>query len=131
MVPAIYVEGRGGLSVRADELQGYVDGVCRLLRSMGMVDDAAPAVHRPIRVHGDGNTDAGITVPCGGYLVGVRSVGDPVVEGEVVARVVDDATAPLADVVAPTAGVVMLLRRDARVTAGDTVCIVAPLEADA
>lgn len=130
-IPAIYVEGRGGLSVRADELQGYVDGVGRVLRSMGMVDDAAPAVHRPIRVHGDGNTDAGITAPCAGYLVVVHGIGDVVDAGEVVARVVDDAATPLADVTAPTTGVVMLLRRDARVTARDTVCIVAPLEADA
>lgn len=129
-IPAIYVEGRGGLSVRADELSGYVDGVCRVLHRLGMIDVAPPAARRPARVHGDGNTDGGITAPGSGYLVTHRAIGDTVARGEVIARVVDGAAGALADVVAPDAGVVMLLRRDARVAAGDTVCIVAPVEQD-
>lgn len=124
-IPAIYVEGQGGLSIRADELQGYVDGVRRVLHLLGMVADAPPAPHAPVCVHGDGNTDAGIMAPLAGYLVANHDVGDAVECGDVIARIVDVGAAPLADVVAPAAGIVMLLRRHALVAAGDTVCIVA------
>jgi predicted deacylase len=127
-IPAIYVEGHGGLSIRADELRGYVDGIRRVLHLFGMVADAPPVSHLPVRVHGDGNTDAGITAPLAGYLVANHDVGDAVGCGEVIAQIVDVGAAPIADVIAPVAGIVMLLRRDALVSAGDTVCIVAQPE---
>ena len=128
-IPAIYVEGHGGLSIRAGELHGYVDGVRRVLHLLGMVADAPPAAHRPVRVRGDGNTDMGITTALAGYLVTHREVGCAVGRGDVIAQVVDVDATLLGDVVAPTDGVVMLRRRDARVSAGDTVCIVAPPDA--
>lgn len=129
-IPAIYVEGRGGRSVRADELRGYIDGVRRVLLLLGMVAEAPIAPQQPVRVRGDGNTDAGITAPLAGYLVAHHDAGDAVEPGGVIARIVGLDATPLADVVAPSAGVVMLLRRDARVSAGDTVCIVAPADVD-
>jgi predicted deacylase len=124
-IPAIYVEGHGGLSIRADELQGYVDGVRRVLHLLGMIADAPPSAYPPVRVRGDGNTDAGIAAARAGYLVAQHEVGDRVEHGDVIASIVDLDATPLAAVVAPTAGVMMLLRRDARVSTGDTVCIVA------
>ena len=45
-IPAIYVEGHGGLSIRAGELQGYIDGVRRVLHLLGMLADAPPPSHR-------------------------------------------------------------------------------------
>ena len=127
-IPAIYVEGHGGLSIRAGELQGYVDGVMRVLHVLGMVAEAPRATHSPVRVRGDGDTDAGITAPADGYLVARHTAGDHVERGDVMAQVVGLDATPLADVVAPTAGSLMLLRRDARVRTGDTVGIVAPAD---
>jgi predicted deacylase len=124
-IPAIYVEGHGGRSIRADELQGYIDGVRRVLHLLGMLADAPPRSHHPVRVHGAGNTDAGILAPAAGYLVVSHRVGDAVRHGDVIARIVDVGGAHVDDVIAPSAGVVMLLRRDALVSGGDTVCIVA------
>jgi predicted deacylase len=124
-IPAIYVEGHGGLSVRDGELRGYVDGVRRVLHLLGMLADAPPRSHEPVRVRGAGNTDAGMAAMSAGYLVVCNRVGDAVRRGDVIARIVDVAGTDIADVVAPNAGVVMLLRRDALVSAGDTVCIVA------
>ncbi len=124
-IPAIYVEGHGGLSIRAGELQGYIDGVRRVIHLLGMLADAPPRSHEPARVRGAGNTDAGIVAPSAGYLVVCNRVGHAVRRGDVLARVVDEYGTDLATVIAPNAGVVMLLRRDARVSAGDTVCIVA------
>jgi predicted deacylase len=129
-IPAIYVEGHGGLSIRAHELRGYVDGVRRVLHLLGMVTDAPPVSHVPTRVHGDGRTDAGITAPVSGYLVSNHDVGEALRCGDVIAQIVDIGGAPLADVVAPAAGIVMLLRRDALVSEGDTVCIVAQPDDD-
>ena len=127
-IPAIYVEGHGGLSVRDGELMGYVDGVRRVLHLLGMLADAPPRSHEPVRVRGAGNTDAGMPAMSAGYLVVCNRVGDAVRCGDVIARIVDVAGTDIADVVAPNAGVVMLLRRDALVSAGDTVCIVAPAD---
>jgi len=129
-IPAIYVEGHGGRSIRDDELLGYIDGVRRVLHLLGMLADAPPRSHEPVRVRGAGNTDAGILAPSPGYLVVCKRVGDAVPLGDVIARIVDVAGTHRADVVAPNAGVVMLLRRDALVSAGDTVCIVASADDD-
>jgi predicted deacylase len=124
-IPAIYVEGHGGLSIRADELTGYIDGVLRVLHLLGMLADAPPKSHEPVRVSGAGNTDAGILAPAAGYVVVSHGVGDVVRRGDVLARIVDVDGTHLADVIAPNSGVVMLLRRDALVSAGDTLFIVA------
>lgn len=124
-IPAIYVEGHGGRSIRADDLQGYIDGVHRVLHLLGMVAHAPPRSHEPVRVRGAGDTDAGILAPSAGYLVLCNRVGDAVQRGDVIARIIDVVGTTLANVIAPNAGVLMLLRRDALVSAGDTVCIVA------
>jgi predicted deacylase len=125
-VPAIYVEGLGGLSIRAAELQGYIDGVRRVLHSLDMIAEAPPPPGPTLRVCGDGNTDDGIRAPIAGYVVAHHDVGDMVDVGDVIASIVDLDAAPLGEIVAATRGALMLLRRDARVSAGDTVCIVAP-----
>lgn len=124
-IPSIYVEGHGGLAVRSTDLAGYLDGVRRVLAELGMLTDAPVATHRPVAVRGDGNTDAGITAPVGGYLVTACRTGQHVAAGTLIAEVVDLARSPQGSVVAPHEGYVMLLRRDARVAAGDTVCIIA------
>lgn len=124
-VPAIYVEGHGGRSVLATELDDYVDGVRRVLHLLGMIADAPTPTRRPIHVHGDGNTDAGITAPTSGFVIQRTSAGSLLTRNEPIASIVDEDGRTITEIVAPTDGHVMLLRRDARVTVGDTVCIVA------
>ena len=124
-IPAIYVEGHGGRSIRASDLQGYLDGVRRVLHGLGMLIESPSPSNTPVHVLGDGNTDAGIAAPATGYLVVDCRVGDLVSCGDVIATIIDVEGAPLAPIVAPHAGFVMLLRRDARVSAGDTACILA------
>jgi predicted deacylase len=124
-IPAIYVESRGGLTVRADDLSAYVDGVRRVLHALGMLAHAPAALHRPVSVRGDGDTDAGIVAPVDGYLVVHCDVGAYLRSGELIATILQPDATPAAAVTAPHDGFVMLLRRDARVARGDTVCIVA------
>lgn len=137
-IPSIYVEGRGGGQVRKRDLDCYVEGVLRILHDLGMVDpgSAAPAwvraagertdpPPRPVVVRGDGDTDGGITADVDGYLVTVAEVGQPVTAGTTLAEVVDGDGGTVATVSSPRDGVVMLLRRRSRITAGDTLAIVA------
>lgn len=130
-IPAIYAESLGGLSVRAAELQAYLDGVRRVLHLLGMVSSAPLPPMSPVAVRGDGNTDAGLVATAAGYLVVECEVGHRVAAGERLATVIDIDGSHLAHIDAPCDGHVMLLRRDARVGAGDTVCIVAALDPDA
>lgn len=124
-IPAIYVESHGGLSIRADDLLGYLGGVRRVLHMLGMLADAPAASHSLVRVWGDGDTDAGIVASTGGYLVTHRSAGARVWRGDLVAEIVQPDGAPATQILAPHDGFVMLVRRDARVSSGDTVYIMA------
>jgi predicted deacylase len=76
-------------------------------------------------VRGDGDTDAGIVAPASGYLVAHCRGGTAVTSGQLIAIIVQVDGTPTAEIRAPHNGFVMLLRRDARVSTGDTVCIVA------
>jgi|HigsolmetaAR206D_1030411.scaffolds.fasta_scaffold01414_5 predicted deacylase len=123
-VPSIYVEGHGGGQVRRRDLDCYVDGVLRVLHHLGMTA-AAPAASASVVVRGDGDTDGGIVAAAGGYLVTAVEVGEQVAAGDPLGEIVDGYGTPLATVSSPHDGVVMLLRRRARVAPGDTVAIVA------
>ena len=124
-IPAIYVEGHGGRSIRRADFQGYLDGVRRVLHDLKMVTDAPPATYTTINVQGDGNTDEGMAAPIDGYMVTRVGSGEYVTEECIIADIVDIDGAVLTTVRAERAGYIMLLRRDAHVTAGVTICIVA------
>lgn len=124
-VPAVYVEGHGGGQVRGADLDGYVDGVLRVLHHLGMVDDAPPSSAPSVTVRGDGDTDGGVEAAVGGYLVTAVDVGYPVRAGEALGSIVDEEGRTLTHVESPRDGVVMLVRRRARVSVGDTLAIVA------
>ncbi len=127
-IPSIYVEGRGGGQVRWHDLSCYIDGVARVMKSLGMID-AAPEGYRSVVVTGDGNTDEGIPAPTTGYFVTAVHVGDDVERNALIGEILDEEGQSTSRVLAPTAGVVMLLRRRARVRVGEITAIVAPREA--
>lgn len=122
-IPSIYVEGRGGGQIRLEDLHAYRDGVLRVLAHLGMIDHAPPAGPTLV-VTGDGNTDEGLMAPCPGYFVMACDVGDRLSAGQLIGSIIDDDAQTLADILADQDCVVMLLRRGARVTTGDTLAIV-------
>ncbi|NJC72948.1 hypothetical protein HC031_24990 [Planosporangium thailandense] len=129
-IPSIYVEGRGGGQVRHADLTCYVGGVLRVLRHLGMIDEApAPAQPAPVRVHGDGDTDGGIEAGAAGYFVTAVEVGDSVSGGALLGALLDEHGEQVADARSPHDGVVMLLRRHSRTEVGDTLAIVATVTA--
>ena len=124
-IPAIYVEGHGGRSIRKTDLDGYTAGVRRVLQDLKMLPTAPRAARDTIRVAGDGNTDAGSVASESGYLVTRVKVGDLVSNGDVIAEIIDISGVVLSSLLAVQNSYVMLLRRDARVHVGDTICITA------
>lgn len=124
-IPAIYVEGHGGRSIRRTDFQGYLDGVRRVLHDLNMVKDAPPATYQTTNVRGDGNTDAGMAAPIDGYMITRVVAGEYVTRESIIADIVDINGDILSTVRAERDGYTMLLRRDAHVKAGDTICIVA------
>ena len=124
-IPAIYVEGHGGRSIRKTDLDGYTAGVRRVLQDLKMIPTAPRVARDTIRVAGDGNTDAGLVASESGYLVTHVNVGDQVSNGDVIAEIIDISGVVLSSLHAVQNSYVMLLRRDARVHVGDTICITA------
>ena len=124
-IPAIYVEGHGGRSIRKTDLDGYTAGVRRVLQDLKMIPTAPRVARDTIRVAGDGNTDAGLVASESGYLVTRVNVGDLVSNGDVIAEIIDISGVILSTLLAVQNSYVMLLRRDARVHVGDTICITA------
>ena len=124
-IPAIYVEGHGGRSIRKTDLDGYTAGVRRVLQDLKMIPTAPRVARDTIRVAGDGNTDAGLVASESGYLVTRVNVGDLVSNGDVIAEIIDISGVVLSSLLAVQNSYVMLLRRDARVHVGDTICITA------
>jgi len=124
-IPAIYIEGHGGRSIRKTDLDGYTAGVRRVLQALNMVQIAPQTTGDTTQVTGSGNTDAGLVASDDGYLVTRVHVGDLVPSGEVIAEIIDITGVVLSTLYATQTSYIMLLRRDARVIAGDTICITA------
>jgi predicted deacylase len=124
-IPAIYVEGHGGRSIKKTDLDGYTAGVRRVLQDLKMLSAAPNTTHDSIQVFGDGNTDAGLVTTIDGYLVTRVKVGDRVSTGEVIAEIIDISSVVLMTLYATQTCYIMLFRRDAKVSTGDTICITA------
>ncbi|CAB4331965.1 unannotated protein [freshwater metagenome] len=126
-IPSIYVEGRGGGQVRATELDCYVEGVLRILKSLTMINDAPIAKSASVVVEGDGNTDEGIVAHSAGYYITHGQVGEKIAQGTLLGEIVDSRGKVLEAIKSPQSGVIMLLRRKTEVEVSDTLAIVAQL----
>lgn len=128
-IPAIYVEGRGGGQIRKVDLDHYVAGLIAVMRHLDMFPGASePTPSQPlptVRVSGDGNTDGGLTSGAEGYCATAVSVGQRVERHDLLAEIWTDTGQLVAEVRAPYAGRVMLLKRRSRVQPGDGIAIIA------
>ncbi|UWP79995.1 succinylglutamate desuccinylase/aspartoacylase family protein [Dactylosporangium fulvum] len=127
-VAAIYVEGSGGAALRRSEVDGYTDGVLRVLGQLGVAaDPPAPAPVRRVVQGGDGDVDASVSAAVAGWCVTAVTAGDVVAAGTLVAEIVDEAGRVVQPVRAPRDGIVMMLRRTAVVAPGDGIAMLGPV----
>ena len=128
-VPALYVEGTGGGGLRGSDVDAYVTGLRRLLALLEMTDERFAAPEPPLVIaEGDGNVDSSLTCDVAGLCVTRTSVGAVVVEGTLLADIVDERGAVAEQVRSPVAGRVMMLRRTAPVVPGEGIAMLAPAE---
>lgn len=131
-VPSFYVESAGSGRVLLEQQKDYVDGLLRVMRHLGMTDDAPAARHRSVVVRSEGNTDPGgagrdgmVVASAGGYYLQRVNAGDYVDEGDLLGELHDDRGRILDAVVSPREGIVMMARTDSRVSTDDALAIVA------
>jgi predicted deacylase len=129
-IPSIYAEAAGGGALTAAHVTAYVDGVVRVLSSLGMLTNAPDqGTEPPLRLHGEGNLDVpAMIAPFDGVCETHVAPLDAVTPGQLVAVVTDPASGIRAEVRSPSPGVVVLARRGARVTRSENLVVLA--EAD-
>lgn len=131
-VPSMYVEGSGGGGLRGRDLDGYIGGVWRVMAAMGMVDGVPSRFAEPARgaieIHGGtGDVDASLATQTGGFCVTRARPGDVVRGGSLIAEILDDCGTVVEKICASKDGTLMLVRRRARVTAGDGIAMLGPV----
>lgn len=126
-VPAIYLECGGGGEVRSVDTDSYLNGLKNIMIELAMLEGETilPDMRRIITDAG-GNTDQAITSSVSGVVVTHVTVGDIVQKGDLLCDVYDDQGQVNATIEAPINGIVMLLRRTARIEKNDVVAMLAP-----
>jgi predicted deacylase len=131
-IPGMYVECGGGGGIRQADLDAYVTGVLSVMAELGMMP-ALPrgaALPAPRWVRGSGDLDAGVRSSRAGLFAATAVAGELVPEGGEVGRLFGCQGQLLEVVRAPHEGVLMFLRRRARITSGDVLFVQAtPCEA--
>ena len=115
----------GGVALPRDALDIALDGCRNALVAGGALD--APFTLRATRMLEVRDAGAVVRAPTGGLLEPCVRPGHPVYRGNPLARLVDPSRSgaePLA-IAAPRDGIVLAARRDARVSAGDALAVLA------
>ncbi|MSS69892.1 MAG: hypothetical protein EXS64_00220 [Candidatus Latescibacteria bacterium] len=118
-VPWIYTEAAGGGFARPEDVALYRDGVLRVMQGLGMLEGApapGPVTHHLV---GSGDLDQVILASVAGYYRTEVGLLDEVKAGQRLGVVQDFFGQVLAEIRADRDGVVIMLRRLARVQAGD------------
>lgn len=125
-VPAIYVESGGGGALRRQDLDAYLGGVLRVLGMRGLIESPAPAP-RGIRYidDGDGDVDSMLAAGHDGFCIVHARAGEVVRPGSLVAEVVDESGRRLQRIAAEREAAVMMIRRTARIVAGEGIALLA------
>jgi predicted deacylase len=130
-IPAVYAECGGGGGIRGDHLEAYCRGVLAVLAEFGLLprsSSATPPKAATWVYDGGGDLDAGVLSRYDGFFVSAVTAGDTVAAGAELGRLHGYDGALLETVTAPSVGMVMFLRRQARTRAGDVLFSLAGLE---
>lgn len=125
-VPSIYVEFGGGITARKEIVSSYVSGCLNIIAMLKMsddeyreplplkfwIEDATPA---------KGHLQSKMPSPCNGIFCPEVKLGDLVKDGDPWGQVVDIQTGNSTPILAEDTGMVLFLRSDAVVKAGDSL----------
>jgi predicted deacylase len=126
-IPSIYAEAAGGGTLTVAHVDAYVAGIKRVLASLDMLTNPGePPSEPPIRLAGEGNLDVPAMIApfdgvCETYVTPLEAVSPD----QVVAAVTDPASGIREEVRSPSAGVVVLARRGARVARSENLVVLA------
>ncbi len=124
-IPWLYTESVGGGWLNQRHARMYADGVINVLKLLGVVEgepNRKPPTHHLV---GDSNNDVTAqTTLASGYFVSEANVLDRVEKGDMIGRVVGLAGEVKDEIVAQSDGVIVLLRANPTVAAGEWICVV-------
>ncbi len=108
-------------------MHGYVEGVRRLMVSLGMIDgELPPRPPRRVLRGGAGDVDASLSCRSDGWCLTAVLAGEAVDRGELIAEVLASDGQVVEQVTAPFDGTAMMLRRRAEIRPGDSVAMLGP-----
>ncbi len=124
-IPWLYTESAGGCRVLADALAQYKIALENLLRFLkiipGTLYNTAPEVH----LLGDGDLDHAVFAETAGFFAARVRLLDQVDQHQVIGLIRDMFGETLAEVRAPSRGVVAMLRANPVISRGNSVCLLA------
>jgi predicted deacylase len=125
-IPNMYVECGGGGRVRPRDFAAYRSGVRRVLAHLGALPASdAPSPAPRLRLRSSGDLDTWLEVSQAGILVERVALLDNVTLGQTLGEVLNERGEVLETLTAPSAGVVIMARRTARVRPGDGAYMIA------
>lgn len=126
-VPAIYAEYGGGGRFRAEAVSDYITGCLNVMSSLGMIEPShsPPRVkHRMDDLDSDsGNLQLGHIATADGVFVPKVDLGDQVIVGQEIGRIVDLFTGAEKIVRAEGAGTVLMRHELPKVVRGCALCV--------
>jgi predicted deacylase len=134
-VPAIYAEHGGGGGCDPRAVEDYLQGCLRVMRELGMLDarcvgipDAPAAAEKLLVVEdprpGSGHLQASHPAPAAGFFQPLVSLGAEILEGDVVGTISDPLGESVLEVRAQASGLVLVLRAEPSVQAGDALLVI-------
>jgi predicted deacylase len=120
-VPWIYTECPSGGWLHPEVAAIYAEGVRNVMRLLAMLPGDPAPVAAPLELAGEGDVDRGLAAPVSGFLTLRAELLERVAAGAVLGTIERPNGALLAELRAPRAGVVVLVRRSAPVLAGEIV----------
>jgi len=118
-IPWLYTECPSGGWLHEDYAASYADGVRNVMRYLDILPGDAEPLSEYEAISGEGDTDKSLAAPVAGFLRPLAELKSRVRRGEVLAVVEDLAGVTLAEITAPSDGMVILRRETPSVVAGD------------
>lgn len=123
-VPCLYMEAHGAGRIAPDDLAVFEGALRRLMQHLGQLPFQAPPPHTPVRLYGDGNIDRGITATEAGFLSPNVTMLEPVQKGQLLGTLLDPWGAVIAEYLAPSSGVIVLIHAFRLVAAGEPLFLI-------